>query len=321
MRWCSFTSTAAGGEPRLGALSPGPDGDGRVLDVGAWARSRGGETPPDLVDLVCASPGTRERVTELVLSVTADGTGWVRPEEVTFLAPVRLPNSLRDFLAFRDHVERGAARRGEQVPAAWDRVPVFYKGNRRSVLGPDDVAPWPSYTARLDYECEVAAVVGARGRDLTADEASAAVFGYTIMNDWSARDVQRDETACWLGPAKAKDFATTLGPWVVTPDEWSPEDPHAMTVTVDGDVWSRGSTDGRRWSFSEMLSWASRDEDLWPTDVVGSGTFGGGCGLDLDRWLQPGQVVELSVEGLGVLRSTVGSPAVAPPGVFTPAAR
>ncbi|MCW2608135.1 MAG: putative Fumarylacetoacetase [Frankiales bacterium] len=308
MRWCSFTSNAAGGEPRLGAVSPGPHGAGRVLDVGAWARSRGGETPVDLVDLVEASPGTQERVTDLVLSVSDDGPGWVRPEEVTFLAPLRRPNSLRDVLAFRDHVERGAARRGSPVPEAWDRIPVFYKGNRRSIIGPDDPAPWPSYTTKLDYECEVAAVVGQGGRDLSADEATAAVFGYTVMNDWSARDVQKDEMACWLGPAKAKDFATTLGPWVVTPDEWSPEDAHAMTVAVDGEEWSSGSTAGRRWTFGEMLAWASRDEDLWPTDVVGSGTFGGGCGLDLDRWVAPGQTVTLTVEGLGALTNVVAEP-------------
>ena len=202
------------------------------------------------------------------------------------------------------------------MPPAWDRIPVFYKGNRRSILGPQDEAPWPSYTDKLDYECEVAAVVGRRGRDLSAAEAEAYVFGYTVMNDWSARDVQRDEMSCWLGPAKAKDFATTLGPWLVTPDEWSPEDEHAMTVTVDGELWSTGSTAGRRWTFAEMLAWTSRDEDLWPTDVLGSGTFGGGCGLDLDRWLTPGATVTLEVEGLGTLTNRVGAKAAG--GGFVP---
>jgi 2-keto-4-pentenoate hydratase/2-oxohepta-3-ene-1,7-dioic acid hydratase in catechol pathway len=306
VRWCSFTTDSGGAPARLGAAS-GPDdpGGGRVLDVGAWARSRSAETPLDLVDLVEASPGTQERVAELVRSAPADGVGWVRPEEVRLLAPVRAPNSLRDFLAYRDHVERGAARRGTPVPEAWDRIPVYYKGNRRSILGPDDPVAWPSYTERLDYECEVAAVVGRGGRDLAPEEAPDHVFGYTIMNDWSARDVQRDEMACWLGPAKAKDFATSLGPWLVTPDEWSPEEPHAMTVHVDDELWSSGTTAGRRWSFGEMLAWVSRDEDLWPTDVLGSGTFGGGCGLDLDRWLAPEQVVTLTVEGLGALSARV----------------
>ncbi len=305
MRWCSFTNVT-GGTARLGAVST-RESPGRVLDVGAWARSRDAETPADLIDLVEASVATQQRVTDLVRSAPEDGLGWVRADEVRFLAPLRAPNSLRDFLAFRDHVERGAARRGTPVPEPWDRIPVYYKGNRRSIIGPGDEAPWPSYTALLDYECEVAAVVGRRVRNVAAEEAGSCVFGYTIMNDWSARDVQRDEMACWLGPAKAKDFATTLGPWVVTPDEWSPEDDHEMTVTVDGQVWSRGGTAGRRWTFAEMLAWAARDEDLWPTDVLGSGTFGGGCGLDLDRWLVAGATVTLAVEGLGTLTNTVGT--------------
>jgi 2-keto-4-pentenoate hydratase/2-oxohepta-3-ene-1,7-dioic acid hydratase in catechol pathway len=309
VRWCSFT-VPSGGPPRLGAVDPADDS--RLLDVGAWARSREADAPADLVDLVSASASTQEHAADMVRSAPEDATGWVRLADVTLLAPLREPNSLRDFLAFRDHVERGAARRGGAVPEAWDRIPVYYKGNRRSILGPDDPAPWPSYTDRLDYECEVAAVVGAGGRDLSEDEAAGHVFGYTIMNDWSARDVQKDEMSCWLGPAKAKDFATTLGPWVVTPDEWNPEDDHAMTVTVDGEVWSQGSTTGRRWTFGQMLAWVSRDEDLWPTDVLGSGTFGGGCGLDLDRWVRPGAVVELSVEGLGRLANRVAQPSISP---------
>lgn len=304
MRWCSFT-TAAGTTARLGAVSARGE-VGRVLDVGAWARSRDAQTPVDLVDLVESSVATQQRVTDLVRSAPEDGLGWVRHEEVRFLAPLRAPNSLRDFLAFRSHVELGAARRGSTVPEPWDRIPVFYKGNRRSILGPGVGVSWPSYTQKLDYECEVAAVVGRAGRDLTADVAADHVFGYTIMNDWSARDLQKEEMACWLGPAKSKDFATSLGPWVVTPDEWNPEDDHEMTVTVDGELWSRGSTAGRRWTFGEMLSWTSTDEDLWPTDVLGSGTFGGGCGLDLDRWIQRGQTVELRVEGLGTLANSVG---------------
>ena len=175
MRWCSFTS-AAGGTARLGAVTAYEETD-RVLDVGAWARSRDAETPVDLVDLVEASPATQERVADLVRSAPEDGTGWVRLEEVSFLAPVRAPNSLRDFLAFRDHVERGAARRGSAVPEAWDRIPVYYKGNRRSIVGPGDEVAWPSYTDRLDYEWKVAAVVGRSGRDVPAAGAGSHVFG------------------------------------------------------------------------------------------------------------------------------------------------
>ncbi|MCW2600705.1 MAG: putative Fumarylacetoacetase [Frankiales bacterium] len=298
MRWCSFT-TAARGPARLGAVAVAEE-SGRVLDVGAWARTRDAETPTDLVDLVESSPATQERVTDLVRSAPTDGPGWVRPEELTFLAPLRAPNSLRDFFAFRSHAElRGP------VPEAWERVPVYFKGNRRSIVGPGEDVSWPSYTRRLDYEAEVAAVVGRRGRDLSTGDAAEHIFGYTIMNDWSARDVQKDEMACGLGPSKAKDFATSLGPWVVTPDEWDPEADHAVTVTVGGQLWSRGSTAGRHWTFGQMLSHASQDEDLWPTDVLGSGTFGGGCGLDLGRWIEPGQEIVITVEGLGSLANRV----------------
>ena len=306
MRWCSFTTTPRSGLPRLGAVSGrAGDSSAAVLDVGAWGELQGAITPPDLVDLVEASPATQARVTELVRSAPRRGPGWVRARDVRLLAPLREPNSLRDFLTFPDHVQHGAQRRGVPVPPAWDRMPVFYKGNRRSVVGPEDLVRWPSYTEQMDFECEVAAVVGRRGRDLDPGAADESVFGYTIMNDWSARDVQREEMSCWLGPAKGKDFATTLGPWLVTPDEWSPEQPHLMQVLVDGEVWSTGSTSGRRWTFAEMLAWASRDEDLYPTDVLGSGTFGGGCGLDLDRWIGPDVRVTLRIEGLGEVSNRV----------------
>jgi 2-keto-4-pentenoate hydratase/2-oxohepta-3-ene-1,7-dioic acid hydratase in catechol pathway len=304
VRWCSFTTLEPGALPRLGLVHRSTPA-AAVLDVGAWGRAQGAGTPTDLVDLVEACPQTQERVTSLVRAAPPDGAAWLPGAAVRLLAPLRAPNSLRDFLTFGDHVQRGAERRGVPVPPAWERIPVFYKGNRRSVVGPDDVVPWPSYTEQMDFECEVAAVLGRGGRDLGVAEAPAHVFGYTIMNDWSARDIQREEMSCWLGPAKSKDFATSLGPWLVTPDEWSPEEPHAMEVAVDGEVWARGSTAGRRWSFAEMLAWASRDEDLWASDVLGSGTFGGGCGLDLDRWIGPDVVVTLRVEGLGELTNRV----------------
>jgi 2-keto-4-pentenoate hydratase/2-oxohepta-3-ene-1,7-dioic acid hydratase in catechol pathway len=304
MRWCSWTNDDLGGAGHLGALRE-RDGEEWLLDVGRWADSREATAPADLVDLVEASEATQQRVTDLVASAPDDAPAWLRPASVRLLAPLRAPNALRDFLAFRDHVERGAARRGTPVPEPWDRIPVYYKGNRRSISGDGDEVRWPSYTERLDYECEVAAVAGRGGRDWTPDEAQAAIFGYLVMNDWSARDVQRDEMACWLGPAKAKDFNTSFGPVVVTADEWDPEDDHPMTVTVDGEVWSTGTTAGRRWTFAQLLAHVSTDEDVYPTDVFGSGTFGGGCGLDLDRWLAPGQTVSLAVDGLGTLTNRV----------------
>jgi 2-keto-4-pentenoate hydratase/2-oxohepta-3-ene-1,7-dioic acid hydratase in catechol pathway len=224
--------------------------------------------------------------------------------EARLLVPL-LPGSLRDFLAFEDHVKAGSARRGEPVPEAWYEAPSYYKGNHRSVFGPEEEIPWPPYTDELDYELEVAAILGSRGRDLDAGRAAQLVFGYTLMNDWSARDVQRKEMAVRLGPAKGKDFATSLGPCIVSADEL---DPSALRLTarVDGETWSEGSLGEARWTFPQMIAHVSQGEDVWPGDVYGSGTFAGGCGLDLGRFLWPGAVVELEADGIGVLRNRVG---------------
>jgi 2-keto-4-pentenoate hydratase/2-oxohepta-3-ene-1,7-dioic acid hydratase in catechol pathway len=186
-------------------------------------------------------------------------------------------------------------------------MPIYYKGNHRSVIGPGATVEWPSFTKKLDYECEIAAVVGRQGRDLSVRDAQGAIFGYTLMNDWSARDIQAREMQGWLGPAKGKDFATSLGPGIVTADELDISQVQ-LQARVDGEVWSKGSLDGMRWSFGEMIAHVSRGEDVYPGDVYGSGTFGGGCGLDQGRFLEPGQVVELEATGIGVLRNRVGKP-------------
>jgi 2-keto-4-pentenoate hydratase/2-oxohepta-3-ene-1,7-dioic acid hydratase in catechol pathway len=220
------------------------------------------------------------------------------------LVPI-LPGSLRDFLAFEDHVRRGSERRDEPVPGAWYEMPMYYKGNHRSVFGPGEEIPWPSYTEELDLELEVACVLGRRGRDLSEEEAAGAIFGYTLMNDWSARDIQRKEMAVRLGPAKAKDFATSLGPCIVTADEIDPESVR-LAVRVDGETWAEGNLGDMHWTFPQMIAHVSQGEDVWPGDVYGSGTFGGGCGLDQGRFLWPGAVVELEASGIGVLRNRVG---------------
>jgi 2-keto-4-pentenoate hydratase/2-oxohepta-3-ene-1,7-dioic acid hydratase in catechol pathway len=220
------------------------------------------------------------------------------------LTPI-LPGSLRDFLAFEDHVQRGSARRNEPVPDAWYEMPIYYKGNHRSVYGPEDKIPWPPYTEELDFELEVGCVLGGRGRDLGPEDAEALILGYTLMNDWSARDIQRKEMAVRLGPAKGKDFATSLGPCLVTADEL---DPGAVRLEarIDGETWARGELGAMHWTFPQMIAHVSRGEDVWPGDLYGSGTFGGGCGLDLGRFLWPGAVVELEASGIGILRNTVG---------------
>lgn len=290
MRWCSWTPEV-GAAGRLGALRE-RDGEEWLLDVASWAASREATAPADLVDLLEAGDVIQQRTTDLVRAARDDSPGWLRPASVRLLAPLRMPNSVRQFRAFPDAAHATA-------------LPVYFKGNRRSIRGDGDDVRWPSFTGRLDYECTVAAVAGRGGRDLDDDGARAAIFGYVVMNDWTARDVERDELACGLGPAKAKDFATSCGPLLVTADEWDPDDDHAMTVAVDGEVWSNGTTSGRRWTFAELLAHVSRDEDVYPTDVLGSGTFGGGSGADLDRWLQPGQTVTVSVDGLGTVSNRV----------------
>jgi fumarylacetoacetate (FAA) hydrolase len=218
-----------------------------------------------------------------------------RLEDVRFLSPVLYPPSVRDFYAFEQHVRTARAARGLEVPPEWYEAPVFYFSNPAAIYGPDDAIPYPDGTDELDYELEVAAVIGADGE----------IGGFTIMNDWSARDLQRREMRVGLGPAKGKDFATSLGPLLVTADELGDE----MVARVNGEERSRGRLSDMHFSWEQIRSQAARNTVLRPGDVLGSGTVGTGCILELGdgRWLQPGDVVELEVEGIGVLRNTIGA--------------
>ncbi|MGH2717077.1 MAG: fumarylacetoacetate hydrolase family protein, partial [Actinomycetota bacterium] len=217
--------------------------------------------------------------------------------------------SLRDFLAFKSHVRLAAARRGTQIPPYWFEAPVYYKGNHRQVIGPEDTCPWPRYTQHLDFELELAMIVGRPGANVGRDDAGTYIFGFTILDDFSARDVQAKESASWLGPAKAKDFCTALGPCIVTADELGPQPDLEMVCRVNGEEWGRARSSKARWSWSDMIAHVSDAEEIYPCDVYGSGTPGGCCGLDLGRRLEPGDVVELGVERIGILRNTIGFPA------------
>lgn len=221
-------------------------------------------------------------------------------DEVTLLAPIPSPPSIRDFFAFEEHVATARRHRGQEVPPFWYDEPVFYFSNPAAVIGPDDVVAYPSGTRMLDYELEVAAVIGAGGH----------IAGFTIMNDWSARDVQRAETSVGLGPAKSKDFATSLGPVLVTVDEFDGGGA-TMRALVNGAELSRGELGSIFHSWDAIVERAGRNTRLRPGDVLGSGTVGTGCLLELgDRpYLVPGDVVELIVEGIGVLRNVIGEPA------------
>ena len=221
-----------------------------------------------------------------------------RLDEVRLLAPVRRPPSVRDFYAFEEHVRnaRAVTGRGEVVPE-WYELPVFYFSNPAAIYGPDEEIPYPAGSAALDYELEVAAVIGADGE----------IGGFTVMNDWSARDLQRKEMKIGLGPAKGKDFATSLGPVVVTPDELG-DLGLEMVARVNGEERSRGNLGDMYWSWQALAEAAARNTELRPGDVLGSGTVGTGCILEHgdERWLQPGDEVELEVEGIGALRNRVG---------------
>ena len=244
-----------------------------------------------------------------------DDEAVLSESDLAFGPPVLRPPSLRDFYAFERHVGTMWARRGGEIPEAWFRLPIFYFGNVSEIRGPGDAVWAPRGSSELDYELEVAALVDTPARDLAADEAEAVVGGYLILNDWSARDLQREETTVRLGPAKGKDFATSIGPWLVTPDELADRRATTgfdleMTATVNGIETSRGTWSSIHFSVGQMLERASADVQLRPGDLLGSGTVGGGCLLEireetLGRYLEPGDEVVLWIERLGELRSPV----------------
>ena len=236
-------------------------------------------------------------------------------DDVQFHSPIH-PTTLRDGYAFEQHVVTANKNRGREVPEEWYQFPVFYFTNPNAVFGHEDIIPYPSYTNAMDYELEVAAVIGKAGINLKPEEAPAHIFGYTIFNDWSARDIQRKEMAVGLGPAKGKDFASSFGPVIVTHESLADKAVGrpgvydlSMTARVNGVEFSKGNFKDMHWSFGEIISRASESVMLNPGDVIGSGTVGTGCLLELTKfqgpWLNHGDVVELEIERLGVLRNTI----------------
>jgi fumarylacetoacetate (FAA) hydrolase len=199
-------------------------------------------------------------------------------------------------MAFEEHVANARKLRGAEVPKEWYEIPVFYFSNPTAIFGPDMMVPYPDGTEELDYELECAAIIGAEGQ----------IGGFTVLNDWSARDLQRTEMRVGLGPAKGKDFATSIGPVVVTPDEFAGSEGE-MIARVNGEERSRGNLRDLYHGWEALLAQAGRNTTLRPGEIIGSGTVGNGCILEHGdgRWLQRGDVVELEIEGIGVLRNTV----------------
>ena len=238
--------------------------------------------------------------------------------ELVLLPPIPDPPSVRDFYAFEQHVKTVRARRGVEMIPEWYEIPTFYFSNNSEIYDHDEPIPYPVGSNELDIELEIACVIGREGKDIPVEEAADYIAGYTIMNDWSARDFQFKEMKLNLGPAKGKDFATSIGPWLVTPDELASRRQESgagerydmtMIARVNGKEISRGNFNQIYYSFPQMIAYASRNTRLRAGDVLGSGTVGTGCirevGIEVQPWLQRGDVVELEIEGIGVLRNRI----------------
>jgi fumarylacetoacetate (FAA) hydrolase len=249
--------------------------------------------------------------------------------DVQLIAPVPDPTSLRDGYAFRQHVETARKNRGLEMTPVFDSFPVFYFGNHHTVFGPGPVFCMPDHFKKMDFELECAVVISREGKNIRVDEADEFIAGLMIMNDFSARTLQLEEMLLNLGPAKGKDFATTTGPWLVTLDELIPHEipckkNHVgkswnleMSASVNGKSVSRGNLSDMEWTFAELIARASYGVELFPGDIIGSGTVGTGCFLELngtgrlkdpaytEQWLQPGDEMELQIEDLGTLKNQV----------------
>jgi 2-keto-4-pentenoate hydratase/2-oxohepta-3-ene-1,7-dioic acid hydratase in catechol pathway len=331
MRLVSFRiDTPVGTMVRVGALHPRGMIDlnfayARMLaDQGEAQPSRLAEAgvPSSMLELLEGGPTAMDRARQALSYVASKGdmlrslTGEtiVHPYDparpgsihgVSLVAPLPNPGSLRDFIAFEEHIAATSKRRGQPIPPEWYKAPVYYKGNHRTIIGPEEDLHWPLETTKLDYELELACVIGRQGKDIPERDAAGYIAGYTIMNDFSARDIQFQEMACRLGPAKGKDFATAIGPCLLTSDEIPDVGALTMIAKVNGEVWSKGRFGTIHWSFAQMIAHVSRGEAIYPGDLFGSGTVGGGCGLEMDRYLNPGDVVELEIQPIGVLRNRV----------------
>jgi 2-keto-4-pentenoate hydratase/2-oxohepta-3-ene-1,7-dioic acid hydratase in catechol pathway len=295
MRWVTYVSA--------GVERPGLLHDGAIHGLRDTAR---------LLDVLGDLPASAERAITDPLEVVVDPP---------LRAPIPIPPSVRDFYAFEQHVVTAHRSRGRTVDPSWYEFPAFYFTNPAAIAGPrDDIAISPGST-QFDYELEIAAVVGRGGSDIPPSRAEEHIAGYTVFADWSARDIQARERGVGLGPVKAKDSATSLGPYLVTPDELADKQKGhaydlAMTATVNGKPYSAGNFADIYWSYGEMLGYASRGTELRAGDVIGSGTVGTGCILELSLvhgsekfpWLNPGDRVTLEIERLGRIETTIRPP-------------
>jgi 2-keto-4-pentenoate hydratase/2-oxohepta-3-ene-1,7-dioic acid hydratase in catechol pathway len=236
-----------------------------------------------------------------------DGTHFfVKLEDASLETPLQKIPTYRDFYAHLKHVEVGFKKRNEPIPEAWFEIPAYYKGATNGFIGPNDNVPWPSYTDILDYELELGMVIGKDGINIKESDAIDHIFGFTVLNDISARDIQKKEMAVRLGPAKGKDFCTIIGPVITTIDEFDFKEPNLlMTAKVNGEEWSRGHSADSHYTWAQMIHHVAKDEWVRAGDLFGSGTVGTGCGLELGKWPKSGDTLELFIEGIGTLTNTI----------------
>ena len=315
MKLVTFLRPEGDGRPRPGVRLD----DGRLLDLPAASRAF---RDLSLLDVIREGRPLLGLARDLELVPgSLDAAAFVHEEEARLLAPLPRPVSVRDGYAFRQHVETARRNRGVPMIPEFDLFPVFYFTNHLAVIGPGELRVGRSRLERLDFELECFCVVGKTVTNPTLEEADDAILGYGVMNDFSARALQMEEMKLNLGPAKGKDFATAIGPWLVTKDELagriapSPKGnvlSARMTAHVNGVKVSDGDVSGMTWTFAEIVQRAADGVTLEPGEVIGSGTVGTGCFLELngskvthDQWLVPGDVVSLSIDGMGTLTHTI----------------
>ena len=325
MKLVSFqVSTAIGPVVRIGAIGPG---DGfvdlnaaythRLVASGsspeAARRIAAAVLPGDMVEFIAGGPISLRAAHDALDHATAHDTVTESPHmvhepgSVTLLPPVPHPPLLRDFMAFETHLKNIYPKLGREIPPEWYNLPVYYKGNPGSLGTHGQDVPIPSYADELDYEFELAMVIGTSGKDISREQAMDHVFGFMIYNDFSERAIQSREMSVGLGPAKGKDFhnAHVFGPYLVTKDEIANPYDLKMTSRVNGQVLCDDNSGTMHWKFDEMIAHASMSERIAVGEIFGSGTVGNGSGAERDQFLQRGDTIELEVEGLGVLRNQV----------------
>ncbi|HEX6001786.1 MAG TPA: fumarylacetoacetate hydrolase family protein [Hyphomicrobiaceae bacterium] len=303
-----------GGRIAIGVVDTGR---GQILDLAEASRVTAGTASPKFASMLAlidaAGPGL-EHARRLAAAWPAAAT--VPLTAVHLMAPLPEPRQMRDCLTFELHLRNAIARFEERTglkrpfPDVWFKQPIYYKANRFSIVGHEHDVTWPAYSNWMDYELELAAVIGKTGKDITPDKAMEHIFGFTIFNDFSARDAQYQEMAGQLGPAKGKDFDTgnALGPWIVTLDEIGDPPDLKMEARINGERWGGGNSSSMHHGWPAILAHISASETLYAGEVIGSGTVGTGCGLELGRQLKHGDVVELEIERIGVLRNRVLKP-------------